>query len=301
MYERQLLKELEALRVDVSNANKRALPVANGVPKPTIVPPLEDHPQRPAMDSLPSAPVANGFPRPASSTMRPPHTAGIPSQNGFVPHKVPQPSTNMFHTPFHTPPPTPFQQNHAIRQDPLSAVPARSFTPPQTQQPISPLVAQQFARQPLPPQSPGAGPSSPVLPPSQNPAASPQVVNEPPLGGRFVDGTKSMFVPKTSNMANRPSPLSFSSSASNIQQGPNTAPGAPFDPLRSDSYPSQQIIAHGPATSGPHQQQYPQQQQQQTDPLGNFMPRQMSASVRVQPTRPRLDAREAASKLANMF
>jgi hypothetical protein len=38
------------------------------------------------------------------------------------------------------------------------------------------------------------------------------------------------------------------------------------------------------------------------DPLGMGRPGAfMSASVRVQPTRPRLDAREAASKLANMF
>ena len=38
------------------------------------------------------------------------------------------------------------------------------------------------------------------------------------------------------------------------------------------------------------------------DPLGMARPGAfMSASVRVQPTRPRLDAREAASKLANMF
>lgn len=37
------------------------------------------------------------------------------------------------------------------------------------------------------------------------------------------------------------------------------------------------------------------------DPLGQTTPSYMSSSVRVQPTRPRLDAREAASKLANMF
>ena len=37
------------------------------------------------------------------------------------------------------------------------------------------------------------------------------------------------------------------------------------------------------------------------DPLGGLRPAYMSASVRVQPTRQRLDAREAASKLANMF
>lgn len=37
------------------------------------------------------------------------------------------------------------------------------------------------------------------------------------------------------------------------------------------------------------------------DPLGQGKPNFMSRSLRVQPTRPRLDAKEAASKLANMF
>jgi hypothetical protein len=37
------------------------------------------------------------------------------------------------------------------------------------------------------------------------------------------------------------------------------------------------------------------------DPLGGIRPAHMSASVRVQPMRRKLDAREAASKLANMF
>lgn len=37
------------------------------------------------------------------------------------------------------------------------------------------------------------------------------------------------------------------------------------------------------------------------DPLGQARFGGMSASVRVQPTRPRLDPKEAASKLANMF
>jgi len=37
------------------------------------------------------------------------------------------------------------------------------------------------------------------------------------------------------------------------------------------------------------------------DPLGQARPSYMSQSVRVTPTRQKLDAREAASKLANMF
>jgi hypothetical protein len=41
--------------------------------------------------------------------------------------------------------------------------------------------------------------------------------------------------------------------------------------------------------------------QNDLDPLGLAKPTYMTSSVRVQPTRPRLDAKEAASKLANMF
>jgi hypothetical protein len=89
-----------------------------------------------------------------------------------------------------------------------------------------------------------------------------------------------MFITKRTSSP-RPSPLAVSSSTSNVP-GPNVA----FDPLRNDSY------------SGQRQQA---SQTQQTDPLGSIRPHQMSSSVRVQPTRPRLDAREAASKLANMF
>jgi hypothetical protein len=37
------------------------------------------------------------------------------------------------------------------------------------------------------------------------------------------------------------------------------------------------------------------------DPLGQVQPVPMSASVRATPQRPRLDAREAARSLANMF
>jgi hypothetical protein len=42
--------------------------------------------------------------------------------------------------------------------------------------------------------------------------------------------------------------------------------------------------------------------QNDLDPLsGSIKPTYMSQSVRIQPTRPRVDAKEAASKLANMF
>jgi hypothetical protein len=278
MYERQLLRELEALRGDISHAAKKVIPAANGAPKPSIIPPLED--DRLHAPPAPSAPLANGFQREIRT--QPPHTAGI-TQSGFIPHHVPT-QPNSFNTQNSLP--SPFPQTPTERQDPLSAASFRSFTP--TQAPSSPTLSQTSARQQLPLQSPGAGPSSPAIP-SGIPAR--QAVDEPPLGGRFVDGTKSMFVPKTTSSP-RPSPLSFSSSVSNIA-GPSST--APSDPLRSDSYAS--VSSPLQNTSLLQQPSRPQH----IDPLGLGTPQTMSRSLRIQPTRPRLDAREAASKLANMF
>ncbi|KJA29924.1 hypothetical protein HYPSUDRAFT_60769 [Hypholoma sublateritium FD-334 SS-4] len=290
LYEKQLLRELEALRSDVSNAAKKVLPTTNGVPKPSIVPPLEDYNERPHPEPAPSAPLTNSFNRPpqAQSFFQPPHTAGIPSQNGFIPHRSTGPNFYS-NSPGQSPPPSPFPQTPVGRQDPLSAASLRSFAP--TQPPMSPS-ASQFARQQqqAPPQSPGAGPSSPALRQNTLPSNN---SNEPPLGGHFVDGTKSMFVTKTST-GPRPSPLSFSSSVSNVAA---STPSAPFDPLRSDSYAVS--LPSADATNRAVSQQL--SRPQETDPLGNIRPHQMSASMRVQPTRPRLDPREAASKLANMF
>ena len=279
MYERQLLRELEALRGDVSSAAKKVVAVANGVPKPSIVPPLEDFSDRNHVEPIPSAPIANGFHKTTQSQV--PHTAGILSDNGgpqgFTPHKLPnQPQA---------PVPSLFPQTRLGRQEPLSAASVQSFSA--ARGPFTPSSSQHIPNSPLTPQSPEAGPSSPTIAPERQSVPRPPV-NEAPLGGHFVDGTKSMFVTKRTSSP-RPSPLSVSSSTSNIP-GPN----APFDPLRNDSYT-------GPVSSPSHGPSQQASQTQETDPLGFIRPHQMSSSVRVQPTRPRLDAREAASKLANMF
>ena len=278
MYERQLLRELEALRGDVSSAAKKVVAVANGVPKPSIVPPLEDFSDR----NLPvsSAPISNGFHKATQSQI--PHTAGLPADNGgpqgFTPHKLPnQPQA---------PVPSLFPQTRLGRQEPLSAASVQSSS--SARGPFSPSSSQHIPNPTLPPQSPGAGPSSPTISPERQSVPRPPV-NEAPLGGHFVDGTKSMFVTRSTSIPH-PSPLSVSSSTSNIP-GPNV----PFDPLRNDSYTGP---VSSPLHTGPSQQA---SQTQETDPLGSIRPHQMSSSVSVQPTRPRLDAREAASKLANMF
>ncbi|CAA7259639.1 unnamed protein product [Cyclocybe aegerita] len=295
MYERQLLRELEALRGDISNAAQKVLPPTNGAPKPTYVPPLEDYSERPHPEPMPSAPITNGFPRQAP--VQPPHTAGIASHNGpqgFIPHKVPSPAPNPLYP--HSPVPSHFPQTPIGRQEPFSAASIRSFV----QGPPSPALPPQPARQPFPPpQSPGAGPSSSSVPPS--PTVASRAIAEPPLGGRFVDGTKSMFVPRSTSSP-RPSPLAFSSSTSNLPHANATtssssSSSAHFDPLRSDTYPTTSSAVQSSERGLPQQPSGPVD----VDPLGSIKPHQMSASVRVQPTRPRLDAREAASKLANMF
>ena len=280
MYERQHLRELEALRTDVANAAKKAAPVKPiNAPRPTFVPPLEDFNRAP-------------IPRPASG---PPISAPNTSiRPGFGP----------------VPPMSPA---------PMSAHPNTSLPPPGTTAiPLSVLI-----KNSLPPQSPGAGPSTP----QRQQSFSPPLMDGPPLGGRFVDGTKSMFVkpplpspltPQASISSPLPSaaastfqsPLHSSASAAfqtplhtpaptvaTVGAANPLSPGAPgpapaaFDPLTGRvPVPNGQpvITSNGPLTND-------------LDPLGGVKPAMMSQSVRVTPTRPRLDAREAASKLANMF
>ncbi|KAH9977635.1 hypothetical protein BGW80DRAFT_1283403 [Lactifluus volemus] len=190
MYERQLLRELESLRPDVATSNAKVAPRTNGIPKPIIIPPLED-------DFKPPPPPAE---------------------------------------------PSPFPKRGPV---PASSIP--------------PSLA----------------------------SGRPSVIHrtEPPLGGRFVDGTKSMFIQPSSTQAEG----SASGSLSSVPRPSNTDPllGGPL--MSSDSVQRRSTVDGIPQSTS------------DVDPLGGIRPANMSASVRVQPTRPRLDAREAASKLANMF
>ena len=279
MYEKQLLRDLEALRGDISNAAKKVVPVANGVPKPSIVPPLENIFDRNHVEPAPSAPLTNGFHNAPYNQV--PHTAGLLAGDGvpqgFTPHKVSN-QPQVPHIPQSPSPSTRFG-----RQEPLSAASVQSFS--SARGPLSPSSSQHITNHPLPFHCPTAGPSSPVIAPERQSVPRP-VENEALLSGHFADGTKSMFVARST----RPSSASVSSSTSNIP-GPNV----PFDPLRNDSYTRSPLHSSEP-NPGQHASQ-----SQETDPLASIKPHQMSSSVRVQPTRPRLDAREAASKLANMF
>ncbi|CDO73745.1 hypothetical protein BN946_scf185015.g73 [Trametes cinnabarina] len=275
MYERQHLRELEALRPDVNNANKKHVPQKPvTAPRPSYIPPLEDFSKPP-------------IPRPASG---PPSNAPRVSVSPSVP--------------------------------PLSA--STSFNGPQ-QGRLPSTGAPSPVRASLPPQSPGAGPSSSPAP-SQS-SFAPPLMDGPPLGGRLVDGTKSMFVkPPSSPLASSatstpargtsglPNPLAQPSTpqvAPASQPAQQAAPQIPSDPLSASTsgFPSAGISgaphplaasAFVASTSSPLANGRANSSANDLDPLG-AKPVNMSQSVRVQPTRPRLDAREAASKLANMF
>ena len=230
MYERQLLRELESLRPDVANSNAK-VPKPNGIPKPTVIPPLED-------DSKPSRLI---MPGPSPSLTRGPSSApNIPSnavsgRPGIGRASVPQ-----------------------------SAIAGPSKPPFVTPQSLRSSVASQNV-------SPGTVPAE---------ARS----NEPPLGGRFADGTKSMFIQPSSSAQVH----SFGSPAA-VPRSSNT------DPLLGGPLMSSDPIQRPGTTDGTPRGVG------DVDPLGGIRPAYMSASVRVQPTRRKLDAREAASKLANMF
>ncbi|KAJ7368581.1 Vps5 C terminal like-domain-containing protein [Mycena albidolilacea] len=271
MYERQLLRELEALRVDVAKAADAYVPPANGVPKPPI-PVVEEYQPKPPSRIVPAvgaAPV-NGAPQSAPA----PTSAPAPGQ---------QP-----------PPPRP----------PPQALPQSASGPlaPQPQQQPPP----QLHHQPLT-QSPGAGPSSPSAhqPQTHIPRSS-STANEPPLGGRLVEGSKSMFVKPPSSPA--ASQAQSASLASSLAPSPSQ-PSYSGDPLlgggtfpRTFSSPLQQDSSYSPLHANANGHGHAAGVLQNgLDPLGQVQPVAMSASVRAPPQRPRLDAREAAKSLANMF
>src|SRR5712675_107006 len=216
MYERQLLRELETLRPDVSNSNAKVDPKPNGIPKPTIIPPLED-------DFKP-----------------------------LVPPTVPNPSQN----------------RGPVKAPSIPPSSGQAHVPPQSPgagSSKSPLAAPQRSRPPLPPLTSTRETTRPHVPST-----------EPPLGGRFADGTKSMFI----------QPSSSSSLASSAQAGSARSPTvvsrpANIDPLLGGPFKSTDSIQRPGSTDGVSRGA------NDVDPLGGIRPAFMSASVRVQPTRRR--------------
>ncbi|KAJ6538532.1 Vps5 C terminal like-domain-containing protein [Mycena vulgaris] len=307
MYERQLLRELEALRVDVSNAANKYVPPANGVSKPPAIPPLEA--PRPTPSHItPSVAPLNGT-QPAPGTQPPPPRIETPQRAPFQSYS--QSLGGPLGNPLSPGPPS-ASSTQGIYDRRGSLTPSStqsSFASRHLTSSASLPASNSLPRQPLP-QSPVAGPSSPTVQQTPMPSAPP--TNEPPLGGRLVEGSKSMFIKPPSSVV-PPSPLqsSISSPLTGSPSTPRDRQSHGGDPLlgvgstlsRAVSSPlldsplgtpngnrSTNANGHG---HGPLQNEL--------DPLGQVQPVPMSASVRAPPQRPRLDAREAAKSLANMF
>ncbi len=192
-------------------------------------------------------------------------------------------------SPGQSPPPSPFPQTPVGRQDPLSAASSRSFTPTQ------PLchhlllnLHDNSNRRPL-------NPLEPALPLllCVKILCQALLLMSPLLVAILSMAPSLCLSQKQARDHDHPHFLSRRLCRTSLL----LPPSAPFDPLRSDSYPIS--LPPADAVNRAVSQQLPRPQE--TDPLGNIRPHQMSASMRVQPTRPRLDPREAASKLANMF
>ncbi|EJF62398.1 hypothetical protein DICSQDRAFT_180261 [Dichomitus squalens LYAD-421 SS1] len=290
MYERQHLRELEALRPDVANADKKHVPQKPvSTPRPTYIPPLEEF-SKPAIPRPASGPPSNA-PRP-------------PSQNVPAPISA---TSSMIGSP-------------SGGRPPISVAVSTNGS---SHGPLSPGSVSSPLRAPLSPQSPGAGPSSSSSPVPSQSSFAPPLINGPPLGGRFVDGTKSMFVKspssplaatgstptKPASAGLPPVPSSAVTQSTPVSPLHGTVSGPPSsvpspaphplaragDPLSASMF----VTSSNPPANG--RSNSVSASSDGLDPLGMVKPAYMSASVRVQPTRPRLDAREAASKLANMF
>jgi hypothetical protein len=240
MYEKQLLRELEALRPDINNAASNApVPTAvNGAPRPTVVPALEDYSTQ-------------------RTRAQPPAPLPGPSRGPLLAHGAPLP-------------PTPVSAG-------IPGVPSA-------------------------PQSPAFGSS-----------ARPPQAAVPPLGGRFSDGSQSMFITPSPRA---PLPAATVACTSTMPPlPPQAGPLAPSDPSGRPPLDPLATPAADPLSSsfaGPLSSQTASPVSgaatpiSPVDPLGGLKPGNLSGSlmagsIRMSHHRSRLDAREAASKLANAF
>jgi hypothetical protein len=357
MYERQLLRELEALAPDVAAAaNKVQPPPPNGVPRPTVILPLEEYSKpRPSTPSTPPATAAVTGTMTRAGTV-PPAVATAHKQPLSASAILPPSSTAPFrpHTQSHSPPP---MLSHSASASPATN-PRTQFSPlspppsAPAQDPLSAAITPYsavFPRQPLA-QSPSAGPSTLSPTPTPTPTFSqsqtythtqyrPTHTPEPPLGGRYLDGSKSMFISPpalgharaahTYSQSHSPSPSTpspsapaFPSVAGAVRARAGSlgrASGAvvtgvnPLAPSAGPGvYPGSGSGAGGGAGASASANGHGRED---VDPLGQVAVRPMTLSLTTSssvmlgkagtvgrtPVRARLDAREAASKLASMF
>lgn len=286
MYERQLLKELEALRPDISSAADRAVPHANGIPKPTVILPLED--PKPALPPVKNTLNSPPLTTPSFSTSR------IPGASPIIPGPRPgpplqQPSPEIVRSMTSPQPTSPQRQTQTPavvnpKNDPLLGneflngtksmfvrPPPQFHTPSTITSSMSASVSATSA--PVPPP-----PAPKVLPPSVVVQREVQK-NYDPLSnpGRGIARTSSTPIIETPKQPAQAGPM-----------GP-LGPLGPA-PIRSNgAMMTQSVIV-----------QTTQKPDEGLDPLGMTKPTNLAASMKL-PQRPRLDHKEAASKLANMF
>lgn len=236
MYEKQHLRELEALRPEFANAARKA-----PLPPPVKVPP----PVRPLTP-----------PRSLST----PHTAPLPPQ-------IPQQPPTQTYTPVMSRPPA----------GPLASPHPGHGQPPHVPNPIRPISAQ-APLSPTSPASPAAGPSTPT--------PRPRYADAP----NYPATSKSMFITPTTI-------------ASPLTPGGVPTPTAPASPSPFPSTGmSDPLLSPGPSyTQGGSYASQSQTMGRATNGKGLHQQHPLAASMQVPTPTRRLDAREAAAKLANFL
>lgn len=290
MYERQVLKELEALRPDISGAADKVVPQPNGAPKPTFIPPLEEAPiprpiQPPTKNPLNSPPLTT----PSFSASRIPDAGPtIPgSRSGPPPLQQPGPEIVRSMT---SPQPT----------SPQRAAPV----PPPVNSNNDPLLGNRFVdgtksmfvgRSPQfhTPSTVTSSTSALTLPTS-TPAPPPPAPKVLPPSVVVQQEVQKNFDP----LSNPARSVARASSTPIMEPSKQPEPIGPLGPLGPGG--PTHIHGNGPMMTQSVIIQPTPRSDEGLDPLGMAKPTNMVASMRA-PQRPRLDPREAASKLANMF
>ena len=287
MYERQLLKELEALRPDISSAADKAVTHANGVPKPTVILPLED--PRPIPPPVKNTSNSSSLITPSFSASRIPG-ASLGPRPGPPPLQQPGPEIVRSIT---SPQPTSPQRQTQIPalsnppNDPLLGNgfvdgTKSMFVRPSSQFHTPSIITSSASAAVLPTSIPAPPPPAPkVLPPSvvvqREVQKNYDPLSNPGRGIARASSTPIIEPPK------QPEPV-----------GP-MGPLGPLGPLgTTHTRPNGAMMTQSAIV------QPTSKQDDGLDPLGMAKPTNLAASTRP-PQRPRLDPREAASKLANMF
>ena len=293
MYERQLLKELETLRPDIGGAADKVVPQPNGVPKPTVILPLEEpltHKPTPSTKNTPNSPPLT---TPSFSTSRIPDAApAIPGPRPGLP-------------PLHQPGP------EIVRSmtSPQPTSPQRTApVPPPVNSNNDPLLGNRFVdgtKSMFVGRSPQFHTPSTITSPNLSTLPNPTPAPPPPVPKVLPPSVVvQQEVQKNYDPLSNGSPGRVITRASStpiiepLKQPEPVTPAGPLGPLGPLGPTSTR--GNGPMMTQSVMVQPTPKPDDGLDPLGMAKPTYMTASMKA-PQRPRLDPREAASKLANMF